>query len=265
MLGPGRVPELAAADPEILGHGRYGCARGAGPGPSAQPPGGAAGPLAGWPTARPPAKAAWPREPARMSAASPAGWTAPGPGRRAAHVGVAGNSARLREPARPSRPTVPAVASHGDFQPRNWLWDTASGRLGIIDWERAEPAEAIGDLVRLEYGPWDGRPDLREQFFEGYGRALTPEEDETLFCYVGLDALSGLRWAWPTATTRLSAAPGRPSNDRLTRRRLIPAAKPPRRAPGTDARGAESATGGGAAGLPLSRLAVRSELGSLGA
>lgn len=91
-------------------------------------------------------------------------------------------------------PRVPAVASHGDFQPRNWLWDTASGRLGIIDWERAEPAPAVRDLVRLEYGPWDGRPDLREDFFAGYGRALTLEEDETLFCYAILDALSGLRW-----------------------------------------------------------------------
>jgi 8-oxo-dGTP diphosphatase len=89
---------------------------------------------------------------------------------------------------------VPAVASHGDFQPRNWLWDTASGRLGIIDWERAEPAPAVRDLVRLEYGPWDGRPDLREDFFAGYGRDLTLEEDETLFCYAILDALSGLRW-----------------------------------------------------------------------
>jgi 8-oxo-dGTP diphosphatase len=91
-------------------------------------------------------------------------------------------------------PRVPAVASHGDFQPRNWLWDTASGRLGIIDWERAEPASAVRDLVRLEYGPWDGRPDLREDFFAGYGRALTLEEDETLSCYAILDALSGLRW-----------------------------------------------------------------------
>jgi 8-oxo-dGTP diphosphatase len=91
-------------------------------------------------------------------------------------------------------PRVPAVASHGDFQPRNWLWDTAGCRLGIIDWERAEPAPAVRDLVRLQYGPWDGRPDLREDFFAGYGRDLTPEEDETLFCYAILDALSGLRW-----------------------------------------------------------------------
>ena len=91
-------------------------------------------------------------------------------------------------------PHIPAVASHGDFQPRNWLWDPASGRLGVIDWERAEPAAAIRDLVRLEYGPWDRRPDLREQFFAGYGRTLTAEEHEMLACYAVLDALSGLRW-----------------------------------------------------------------------
>jgi aminoglycoside phosphotransferase (APT) family kinase protein len=91
-------------------------------------------------------------------------------------------------------PNIPAVASHGDFQPRNWLWDPATDRLGLIDWERAEPAAAIRDLVRLEYGPWDHRPDLRGQFLAGYGRALTAEEHELLACYAVLDALSGLRW-----------------------------------------------------------------------
>jgi thiamine kinase-like enzyme len=91
-------------------------------------------------------------------------------------------------------PHVPAVASHGDFQPRNWLWDPASGRLGVIDWERAEPAAAIRDLARLEYGPWDRRPDLREAFFAGYGRTLTAQEREMLTCYAVLDALSGLVW-----------------------------------------------------------------------
>ncbi|HVT68541.1 MAG TPA: aminoglycoside phosphotransferase family protein, partial [Trebonia sp.] len=118
-------------------------------------------------------------------------------------------------------PRVPAVASHGDFQPRNWLWDSASGRLGIIDWERAEPAAVVRDLVRLEYGPWDGRRDLREEFFVGYGRSLTPEEDEMLFCYAVLDALSGLRWglandddevvsrAWRTFERSLDAPPAR--------------------------------------------------------
>ena len=91
-------------------------------------------------------------------------------------------------------PRVPAVASHGDFQPRNWLWDPAGSQLGVIDWERAERAAAIRDLVRLEYGPWDHRSDLREHFFAGYGRMLTPQEREMLACYAVLDALSGLRW-----------------------------------------------------------------------
>ena len=104
-------------------------------------------------------------------------------------------------------PRVPAVASHGDFQPRNWLWDAASSRLGVIDWERAEPAAAVRDLVRLEYGPWDQRPDLREQFFAGYGRALTPGEDVMLFCHAVLDALSGLQWGLARRRPRPGPSP----------------------------------------------------------
>ncbi len=82
----------------------------------------------------------------------------------------------------------------GNFQPRNWLWDPAGSQLGVIDWERAEPAAAIRDLVRLEYGPWDQRSDLRDHFFAGYGRTLAPEEREMLACYAVLDALNGLLW-----------------------------------------------------------------------
>jgi hypothetical protein len=42
--------------------------------------------------------------------------------------------------------------------------------------------------------PATRRPGLREDFFAGYGRILSPDEDETLFCYAVHDALSGLRW-----------------------------------------------------------------------
>jgi len=80
------------------------------------------------------------------------------------------------------------------MQPRNWLWDPAARRLAVIDFERAEPAPAVRDLVRLEYGPWDQRPDLREAFMGGYGRALTSTETKAMRCLAGLDALSGLRW-----------------------------------------------------------------------
>lgn len=194
-LGPGRVPELAAADPEILV-----MVVTAVPGE----------PVLGLQLSTHEEQQVH-RQAGQMLGRLHESRLVPGAGEDAsrltsrvdAHLDQAGGlltpaqRAMVRDCA--SRlawlgPRVPAVASHGDFQPRNWLWDTASGRLGIIDWERAEPAPAVRDLVRLEYGPWDGRPDLREDFFAGYGRALTLEEDETLFCYAILDALSGLRW-----------------------------------------------------------------------
>jgi hypothetical protein len=50
------------------------------------------------------------------------------------------------------------------------------------------------DLVRLEYGPWDRRPDLRRAFLSGYGRELSAGELETLGCLAALDALSGFQW-----------------------------------------------------------------------
>jgi len=89
---------------------------------------------------------------------------------------------------------IPAVPTHGDAQPRNFLWNAPGGRVALIDFERAEVAPAVRDLVRLEYGPWDGRPDLRLSFLAGYGRTLTGPEQAALRSYAALDALSGLVW-----------------------------------------------------------------------
>ena len=89
---------------------------------------------------------------------------------------------------------VPAVPTHGDVQPRNWIWDQAGRQLAFIDFERAELAPAVRDLVRLEYGPWDRRPDLREAFLDGYGRTLGDNDRELLECLAALDALSGIQW-----------------------------------------------------------------------
>jgi Ser/Thr protein kinase RdoA (MazF antagonist) len=101
---------------------------------------------------------------------------------------------------------LPAVPTHGDAQPRNWIWDPATRQLAFIDFERAEPAPAVRDLVRLEYGPWDRRPDLREAFMSGYGRVLHEAEEEALKCFAALDALSGIQWGTanndPEVTTR---------------------------------------------------------------
>jgi Ser/Thr protein kinase RdoA (MazF antagonist) len=90
-------------------------------------------------------------------------------------------------------PLLPSVPSHGYLQPRNVLWDGARRIVALIDFERAEFAPAVRDLVRLEYGPWDGRTDLREAFFSGYGRRLSEAEKQALTCYAAIDAISGLQ------------------------------------------------------------------------
>lgn len=91
-------------------------------------------------------------------------------------------------------PELPAVPTHGDAQVRNWLWNQAARQLAMIDFERAETGPAVRDLVRLEYGPWDQRPDLRASFLDGYGRTLTHAEEQALPRLAALDALSGLQW-----------------------------------------------------------------------
>ncbi|WP_327359326.1 phosphotransferase enzyme family protein [Streptomyces sp. NBC_01304] len=95
-----------------------------------------------------------------------------------------------RPPAR-----LPWVVSHGDFMPRNWLWDQAEQRLRIIDFERAcVEAAAWRDLPRLTYRILRGRPDLESAFQTGYGRALTIDERQACSAYAALDAVSALSW-----------------------------------------------------------------------
>lgn len=78
--------------------------------------------------------------------------------------------------------------------PRNFLWDRRTRRLALIDFERSEPGPAVRDLIRLEYGSWDTRPELREAFLDGYDRPLSDDELQALTCLAALDALSGLQW-----------------------------------------------------------------------
>lgn len=87
---------------------------------------------------------------------------------------------------------LPGVPTHGDVQLRNTLWNPETGVLGLIDYERAEYGPACRDLIRLEYGPWNGRPDLKAAFFSGFGRALTSLEADHLRAMTTLDALSGI-------------------------------------------------------------------------
>jgi Ser/Thr protein kinase RdoA (MazF antagonist) len=67
------------------------------------------------------------------------------------------------------------VPTHGDFQPRNWRVDEA-GRVFLFDFEKARHDWWTHDLQRMWWREWLDRPDLRDAFLDGYGRALDETE-----------------------------------------------------------------------------------------
>lgn len=89
-------------------------------------------------------------------------------------------------------PPLDRVPTHGDFQLRNLLLDK-DGSLAVIDFERSEPGPAIRDLVRLS-DAWATHPRLYDAFLDGYGRELTPAEEERFVIDSALDALSGIQY-----------------------------------------------------------------------
>ncbi|MER6086777.1 aminoglycoside phosphotransferase family protein [Streptomyces bluensis] len=103
--------------------------------------------------------------------------------------------ALVRALAAKAPPRLPQVAAHGDYMPKNWMWDETEQRLRIIDFECAElqPA-ARRDFSRLRYRILLQRPDLDAAFHHGYGRKLTEEELAACRAYGALDALDALSW-----------------------------------------------------------------------
>jgi len=92
-------------------------------------------------------------------------------------------------------PRLPQVAGHGDYMPKNWMWDESEQLLRVIDFERAELQPAPRrDLSRLRYRILLHHPELNAAFHNGYGRTLT--EDEVVACraYGALDAVDALAW-----------------------------------------------------------------------
>lgn len=83
------------------------------------------------------------------------------------------------------------VTCHLDYTQRNWVVDDG-GRLGVIDFSTCGGAPVAEDLSRLAHRQWTTRPDLRDAFFAGYGRALDDDERAQLECSTALAALSDL-------------------------------------------------------------------------
>lgn len=72
--------------------------------------------------------------------------------------------------------TATLVATHGDYQPRNWLQD--NGQIKVIDFGRADKRPWVHDLVRLTHQQFVKGPGLAEAFQEGLGRTVGPAEDD---------------------------------------------------------------------------------------
>ncbi|MFE3946230.1 aminoglycoside phosphotransferase family protein [Streptomyces sp. NPDC059118] len=75
---------------------------------------------------------------------------------------------------------LPLAYRHGDYSPRNWLWDEEAGHHSLIDFEESAPGLAVEDLVWLCGAAWPTRSDLRDAFLTGYGRLLSSAEQRAL-------------------------------------------------------------------------------------
>jgi Ser/Thr protein kinase RdoA (MazF antagonist) len=89
---------------------------------------------------------------------------------------------------------VPTVPCHLDNQPRNWLVDDG-GAVSMIDFGGCRRDVWIRDLQRMYFQQWQGRPDLRDAFYAGYGRWPSADDLGMLRCYLAKHALSTIVWA----------------------------------------------------------------------
>lgn len=91
-----------------------------------------------------------------------------------------------------SLPAISMVPSHGDWSPRNWI--VTGSTVAVIDFERAERAWWTKDLERLWWRDWLARPDLREAFFDGYGRRPTETEEIAVVAASVLGHITTIVW-----------------------------------------------------------------------
>ncbi|MBN1934189.1 MAG: aminoglycoside phosphotransferase family protein [Anaerolineae bacterium] len=83
---------------------------------------------------------------------------------------------------------------HRDYCAANWLVDETGDWIGAIDWEFAHWDVRVADFSRDPNWAWLRRPDLVDAFFEGYGRSLTPAEEQQILVAHAEYALGALLW-----------------------------------------------------------------------
>ena len=101
---------------------------------------------------------------------------------------------------RAARDLIPAFADerpvpcHRDYGPDNWLVTGDGVWAGTIDFELAYWDVRVADFSRYPNWEWMDRPELLAAFLDGYGRPLTPrEEQQQLVAHVQY-ALSAISW-----------------------------------------------------------------------
>jgi hypothetical protein len=109
-------------------------------------------------------------------------------------------------------PTAAAVC-HLDFQPRNWLVHH-DGRITIVDFEHARIDARLRDFARMAHRQWAAREELKDAYFEGYGRLLAPDEEQLLHEFGAVEALTALVRGTQGDNAEL-VAHGRATLDRL--------------------------------------------------
>lgn len=95
---------------------------------------------------------------------------------------------------------VPAFAAerpipcHRDYGPANWLVARDGAWAGVIDFEFAYWDVRVADFSRYPNWEWIERPELLEAFFQGYGRSLTPREEQQCLVARAQYALGAITW-----------------------------------------------------------------------
>jgi aminoglycoside phosphotransferase (APT) family kinase protein len=88
----------------------------------------------------------------------------------------------------------PPLPCHRDYCAANWLASPQGTWSGVIDFEFAHWDVRVADFSRDPNWSWIHRPDLVEAFFQGYGRPLTPAEEQQLLVARAEYALGAILW-----------------------------------------------------------------------